>query len=260
MIIDLPHIPERTSKPRQSGLTMMMDMGLSIREAEDFVSSSEDYTDLVKFGFGTALITKGLEDKIRLYKEAGLIPYFGGTLFELFEIRGKFDEFRRFVEKSKLDLVEVSDGSMAIPHESKLEYIRKLATQVRVLSEVGSKVEGAEIPNERWVAMMKDELEAGSWKVIGEARESGTIGIYRKDGSANMELIDDIIKQVSMDNVIWEAPMKSQQAWFIRQFGCNVSLGNIAPGEVIALESLRLGLRGDTFFDFLPESFHDKKL
>ncbi len=257
---DLPYIPERTVKPRQSGLTMMMDMGLSIRESEDFINSSAEYTDLVKFGFGTALVTKGLEEKIRLYKEAGLIPYFGGTLFELFEIRGKFEEFRKYVDHYKMEMVEVSDGSMAMPHDSKLEYIRQLSSQVTVISEVGSKVVGVEISNDRWVGMMKSELEAGSWKVIGEARESGTIGIYKKDGSANTELINDIFEQVKMDNVLWEAPLKSQQAWFIQTMGCNVSLGNIAPGEVVALESLRLGLRGDTFFDFLPESLHDKKL
>ncbi len=238
----------------------MMDKGLSIREAENFVSSSADFTDLVKFGFGTALITRGLEEKIRIYKQAGLIPYFGGTLFELFEIRGKFDDFRAFIEKYGIEMAEVSDGSMAMPHEAKLEYIRKLSSQVTVISEVGSKVAGVDIPNDRWVEMMKTELEAGSWKVIGEARESGTIGIYRKDGSANAELIEEIVKHVSMDNVIWEAPVKNQQAWFIRLMGPNVNLGNIAPGEVVALESLRLGLRGDTFFEVLPESFQDKKL
>ncbi len=260
MNLDLPHIPKRTDKPRQSGLTMMMDKGLSVREAENFVSSSSEYTDLVKFGFGTALISKGLEDKIRIYKDGGLIPYFGGTLFELFEIRGKFDEFRRFVDRYKIEYAEISDGSMAMPHESKLEYIRILSSEITVISEVGYKVSGVEIPNDQWVGMMKTELEAGSWKVIGEARESGTIGIYQKDGSANIELIDDIIKHVDMDNVIWEAPAKNQQAWFIRFLGCNVNLGNIAPAEVVALESLRLGLRGDTFFEFLPESFHDRKL
>ncbi len=260
MNFDLPHIPERTTRPRQSGLTMMMDKGLSARETENFISSSADFTDLVKFGFGTALITKGLEEKIRLYKEAGLNPYFGGTLFELFEIRGRFDGFRRFLDQYNIEMAEVSDGSMAMPHDAKLEYIRQLSTQVTVISEVGSKVAGAEIPNDRWVEMMKSELDAGSWKVIGEARESGTIGIYKKDGSANTDLIDDIVRQVNMENVIWEAPIKNQQAWFIKLMGPNVNLGNIAPGEVVALESLRLGLRGDTFFDVLPESFHDKKL
>ncbi len=256
----LPHIPDRTGRPRESGLTMMMDKGLSIREAEDFVSSSADFTDLVKFGFGTALITSGLEEKISLYKEGGLIPYFGGTLFELFEIRGKFDEFRRFIERYKVEMAEVSDGSMAMPHDEKLEYIRKLSSQVTVISEVGSKVAGVEIPNDQWVAMMQNELKAGSWKVIAEARESGTVGIYRRDGSANTELINEIIEQVNMDNVLWEAPVKNQQAWFIKLLGSNVNLGNIAPNEVVSLESLRLGLRGDTFFDFLPESFHDRKL
>ncbi len=260
MKFDLPYIPERTKKPRESGLTMMMDKGLSIREAEDFASSSADFTDLVKFGFGTALITRGLEEKITLYKEAGMIPYFGGTLFELFEIRGKFDEFCRFVERYKIEMTEVSDGSMAMPHDEKLEYIRKLSSQVTVISEVGSKVAGVDIPNDKWVEMMQNELKAGSWKVIAEARESGTVGIYRKDGSANTELIDDIMEQLNMENILWEAPVKNQQAWFIKLIGCNVNLGNIAPNEVVSLESLRLGLRGDTFFDFLPESFHDKKL
>ena len=257
---DLPFLPERTSKPRQSGLTMMMDKGLSAREAENFVSSSVEYTDLVKFGFGTALITRQLEEKIRIYKEAGLIPYFGGTLFELFEIRGKFDEYMKFVERCHIETVEVSDGSMSMPHESKLEYIRILSSRFTVVSEVGSKVAGIEIPIDRWVEMMKTELEAGSWKVIGEARESGTIGIYQKDGTAHMDLVEAIVGKVGMDNVIWEAPIKNQQAWFIHLLGSNVNLGNIAPGEVVALESLRLGLRGDTFFNFLPESFQDRML
>ena len=255
----LPHIPERTGKPRETGLTMMMDMGLSVREAEDFVFSSAEYTDLVKFGFGTALITKGLEEKIRIYREAGLRPYFGGTLFEIYIIRGMFDDFRKFLDSCKMDMAEISDGSMTIPHDEKLDYIRKLAKDVTVISEVGSKVAGVEIPDEQWIEMMQNELAAGSFKVIAEARESGTIGIYNKDGSANTDLIDGIIRHVKMDNVLWEAPNKSQQAWFIQLLGANVNLGNIAPGEVVALESLRLGLRGDTFFTCLPEEFHDRK-
>jgi phosphosulfolactate synthase len=256
----LPYIPERTLQPRESGLTMMMDKGLSVREAENFISSSAAYTDLVKFGFGTALITMGLEEKISLYKSAVLKPYFGGTLFELFVVRDRFDDFRKMLDRYQVEMAEVSDGSMAIPHEEKLEYIRKLAGQVTVLSEVGSKVAGVEIPDEKWVSMMKAELAAGSWKVIAEARESGTIGIYNKDGSAKPGLIDEIITQIAVEDVIWEAPNKSQQVWFIQLLGANVNLGNIAPAEVVSLESLRLGLRGDTFFSFLPESFHDKKL
>jgi phosphosulfolactate synthase len=257
---DLPHIPERTRQPRESGLTMMMDKGLSIREAEDFVSSSAAFTDLVKFGFGTALISVGLEEKIGIYKAAGLKPYFGGTLFEVFIVRNRFDDFRTMLDRYRVETAEVSDGSMAIPHDEKLEYIRKLSEQVTVISEVGSKVAGVEIPDDKWVSMMKSELAAGSWKVIAEARESGTIGIYQKDGSANAGLIDEIIRQIAVEDVLWEAPNKNQQVWFIQLLGANVNLGNIAPGEVVALESLRLGLRGDTFFHFLPASFQDKKL
>jgi phosphosulfolactate synthase len=164
------------------------------------------------------------------------------------------------IDRYRVEYAEVSDGSMAIPHDEKLEYIRKLSEQVTVISEVGSKVAGVEIPDDKWVEMMKTELSAGSWKVIAEARESGTIGIYQKNGSANRELIDEIVRQISVEDVLWEAPNKSQQVWFIQLLGANVNLGNIAPGEVVALESLRLGLRGDTFFSFLPDTFHDKKL
>jgi phosphosulfolactate synthase len=257
---ELPYVPERTLQPRDSGLTMMMDKGMSIREAENFISSSAMYTDLVKFGFGTALISMGLEEKISLYKSAALKPYFGGTLFELFIVRKRFDDFRKMLDRYHLEYAEVSDGSMVIPHDEKLEYIRKLAGQVTVVSEVGSKVAGVEIPDEKWVTMMKAELAAGSWKVIAEARESGTTGIYQKDGSANARLIDEIVRQIAVEDVLWEAPNKNQQVWFIHLLGANVNLGNISPTEVVALESLRLGLRGDTFFNFLPESFHDKKL
>lgn len=253
MIEQIPHIPEREPKPRKKGITMMMDKGLSVREAENFVSSSAEFTDVVKFGFGTALITRNLEEKIRLYKEANLIPYFGGTLFELYIVRGMFDEFRKLLDKYGLNMAEVSDGSMIIPHNDKLAYIQKLSQQVTVLSEVGSKQADVVFPPNVWVAMMKAEIEAGSWKVIAEARESGTVGIYNPDGSANTPLIDDIVKQVQIENVLWEAPIKSQQAWFINLLGANVNLGNISPDEVVSLETLRLGLRGDTFSQFLPD-------
>jgi phosphosulfolactate synthase len=260
MNYQLPFIPERPAKPRESGLTMMMDKGLSVQEAANFVESSAPFTDLVKFGFGTGLITDQVGKKIKLFKEAGIKTYFGGTLFEAFIIRGLFDEYRKLIDKFGLDTAEISDGSMVIPHDEKLNYIRLLSTQITVLSEVGSKVAGVEIPHEKWIIMMKMELEAGSWKVIAEARESGNIGIYNKDGSANTGLIDDIVGHVKVDNVIWEAPLKSQQAWFIKLLGANVNLGNIATQEVVALETLRLGLRGDTFFNFLPEKYQDKRL
>ena len=255
MIEQIPYIPTREPKPREKGITMMMDKGLSVREAEDFVSSSAEFTDVVKFGFGTALITPKLEEKIRLYKEANMIPYFGGTLFELYIVREMFDDYRKLLDKYDLTMAEVSDGSMIIPHNDKLSYIQKLSQQVTVLSEVGSKQADVVFPPNVWVAMMKAEIEAGSWKVIAEARESGTVGIYNPDGSANTPLINDIVKEVQIENILWEAPIKSQQAWFINLLGANVNLGNISPDEVVSLETLRLGLRGDTFSQFLPEDF-----
>jgi phosphosulfolactate synthase len=250
----LPYMPERPSKPRNSGLTMVMDKGLSIREAEDFMSVGSEYTDYVKLGFGTSLITPGFEKKISIYKKAGAVPYFGGTLFEAFIIRDMFREFVEFLDKHEIDLVEVSDGSYDIDHNIKLEYISKLAKRGTVISEVGSKKKDVVYSPEQWVAMMKSELNAGSVKVIAEARESGTTGIYNEDGSINNKIISGISEHVKLENVIWEAPLKSQQAWFIKHFGANVNLGNIAPNEIIPLETLRLGLRGDTFFQFLPEN------
>lgn len=251
---ELPNIPVREIKPRESGQTMMMDKGLSLAEAENFVSSSAEYTDFVKFGFGSGMITPNLEDKMKIYREAGIRPYFGGTLFEMFVIRDLFDDFRRLIDKYDMDLVEVSDGSMEMPHDVKLKYIMQLSKQVTVLSEVGSKQTNVVIPMKEWVSQMKSELKAGSWKVIAEARESGTTGIYNKDGSENLSLIKDIIDEINPQKVIWEAPLKNQQVYFIKLLGANVNLGNIAPYEVISLETLRLGLRGDTFFEFLPKN------
>ncbi len=249
----LPFMPERPAKPRNSGITMVMDKGLSIREAEDFMSVGSEYTDFVKLGFGTSLITPGFEKKISIYKKSGAIPYFGGTLFEAFIVRNMFREYIEFLDKHEIDLVEVSDGSFDIEHKKKLEYISRLSERGTVISEVGSKKKDVVYSPDEWVDMMKAELNAGSVKVIAEARESGTTGIYNEDGSINNKIISAIAEQIKLENVIWEAPLKSQQAWFIKHFGANVNLGNIAPNEIIPLESLRLGLRGDTFFQFLPD-------
>jgi phosphosulfolactate synthase len=238
---------------------MVMDKGMSLKESEHFVESSTAFTDLVKFGFGTALITPSLKEKVKLYKEAGLKPYFGGTLFEMFYVRGEFDRYRKFVSESGLENVEVSDGIIKMEHEEKLKCISILARDFQVLSEIGSKVKGVELPNDLWVRNMRTELETGAWKVIAEARESGTIGIYQSDGSANRALIDDIMREIHVNDVLWEAPNKSQQTMFIQLVGANVNLGNIAPNEVVSLEALRCGMRGDTFFDVLPESFQSKK-
>jgi phosphosulfolactate synthase len=250
----LPFLPERPDKPRTSGLSMVMDKGLSIRQAEDFMSVGSEYTDFVKLGFGTSLITPGFEKKIKIYKASNVTPYFGGTLFEAFIVRNMFREYVEFLDKYEIELVEVSDGSFDFEHKRKLEYISKLAERGTVISEVGSKKKDVVYSPEEWVDMMKAELNAGSVKVIAEARESGTTGIYNEDGSINNKIISGIAEHVKLDNVIWEAPLKSQQAWFIKNFGANVNLGNIEPNEIIPLESLRLGLRGDTFFQFLPDN------
>ena len=248
---ELPQIPFHPDKDRDYGLTMVMDKGLSLREAEDMISTADEFIDLVKLGFGTSLITKKLKEKIKLYQSANIKPYLGGTLFEAFILRGMFDDYRRFVSELGLQTVEVSDGTMEMNFEDKCDYIAVLSQDFTVLSEVGSKLEGREITNADWVYMMKNELESGAWKVIAEARESGNIGIYNKNGSVNNALIDEIKAEIKMEQILWEAPLKSQQAWFIKNFGTNVNLGNIATNEVIAMETLRLGLRGDTLLDFL---------
>jgi len=258
MNFELPHIPKRDEQPRENGLTMMMDKGLSWRQTENFIDTAGQLTDLVKFGFGTSYVTKDLEQKLKLYKEANIKTYFGGTLFEAFIVRGMFDDYRRLLDKFKMETCEVSDGSIVLSGEQKCEYISTLAKDFCVLSEVGSKEAGIFISPSKWISMMQTELAAGSWKVIAEARESGNVGIYRPNGTAHVALVNKIISNVKVENILWEAPQKSQQVWFIKQFGANVNLGNIAHNEVIPLECLRLGLRGDTFFDSLPEDIVSK--
>jgi phosphosulfolactate synthase len=249
----LSDIPDRPAKPRNSGLTMVMDKGLSLNEAQNLISSSSEYCDIVKLGFGSSLITPNLKEKINLYKNAGIPVYLGGTLLEAYVVRGKVDDYIKVLEKYELTHAEISDGSIVLPHDLKCKLIKKLSKYVTVISEVGSKEEGIIIHPARWIEMMQRELDAGVWKVIAEARESGTVGIYRPNGKAHVMLINKIVNKVPQENIIWESPIKSQQVYFIKLFGANVNLGNIAPTEVIALESLRLGLRSDTFFDFIKE-------
>ncbi|MFZ4612407.1 MAG: phosphosulfolactate synthase [Bacteroidia bacterium] len=253
MNYELKNIPPRPVKPRENGLTMVMDKGLGLKEAELFVDSSAHLTDVIKLGFGTSYISNNLKEKIKLYKQAGLKVYVGGTLFEAFIVRNMFDDYQKLIDDLGLNMAEVSDGSLEINHDKKCEYINKLSKQVTVVSEVGSKEEGIIIHPSKWTTMMKKELEAGSWKVIAEARESGNVGIYHTNGKTHTILIDKIIAKIKVENIIWEAPIKSQQTWFIKQFGSNVNLGNIGVQDVVALETLRLGLRGDTFFQFLPK-------
>lgn len=255
MNFNLSFIPERSSKPRNAGVTMMMDKGLSINEVENFIQGSGHLTDIVKFGFGTSFVTPNIEEKLKLYKEANIRPYFGGTLFEAFHARGMFEDYLRLLDKYDLDLAEISDGSIIIPHDEKCELIARLAKERTVLSEVGSKDSGILISPNKWIKMMSTELEAGSWKVIAEGRESGTVGVFRPNGTAHTMLINKIIAKVKPEDILWEAPKKNQQVWFVKLFGAEVNLGNIAHNEMIPLECLRLGLRGDTFFEYLPEDY-----
>ncbi|MCX7728734.1 MAG: phosphosulfolactate synthase [Bacteroidia bacterium] len=250
---NLHTLPERTKKPRNTGITMVIDKGLGLHAAEDIVSSSAHIIDYIKIGFGTSIVTQNLKEKINIYQKAGLEVYLGGTLLEAFLVRNQLEDYLKFVDELKLTCVEVSDGSITIPHEQKCELIHYLSKNYKVLSEVGSKEEGIIIHPNRWIKMMKAELQAGSYKVIAEARESGTVGIFHKNGSAHVMLIDKIKAHVDIHNIIWETPQKSQQVYFIKHFGANVNLGNIPTSDVIALECLRLGLRGDTFFTFIPD-------
>lgn len=251
MNFSLSNIPDRTIPPRENGLTMVMDKGLSTREAEDMLSVAGKYIDIVKLGFGTSAIAQNLEEKLELYKQHNLRIYFGGTLFEAFVIRGQYEEYKSVVRRYGLSYVEVSDGSIQLEHDKKCEYIADLANEFTVLSEVGSKSADVVIPPYKWIELMQKELDAGSWKVIAEARESGTVGIFRGSGEIRSGLIDEILTKISADDILWEAPMKPQQVWFIKLLGSNVNLGNIAPGEALPLETLRIGLRGDTFHQFL---------
>ena len=249
----LKFIPERVEKPRQNGLTMVMDKGLSLRQVEDMLSSGGDYIDIVKFGWATSYVTKDLEQKIELYRSAGIPVYFGGTLFEAFLVRDQVDDYKRLLDKYKLEYAEISDGSITLDHDQKCEYIADFAKHVTVLSEVGSKDEEKIIPPYQWINLMRAELNAGAWKVIGEARESGNVGLFRSSGEVRMGLVQEIITEIPAEKIIWEAPQKMQQVYFIKLCGANVNLGNIATNEIIPLETIRLGLRSDTFDHFMDQ-------
>lgn len=251
MNYSLKNIPDRTIKPRDSGWTMVMDKGLSLREAEDLIQTGGEYIDIIKFGWGTSYVTPILKEKIDLFHQADIPCYFGGTLFEAFIVRKQFDDYRKVLDKYGLKYAEVSDGSIELDHELKCKYINELSDQVTVLSEVGSKDAEKIIPPYKWIQQMETELEAGAWKVIGESREAGNVGLFRDSGEVRQGLVEEILTKIPGNKIIWEAPQKTQQVWFIKLAGTNVNLGNIAPNEVIPLETIRLGLRGDTFNHFL---------
>ena len=246
-------MPDRHVKPRQSGITMVMDKGLSLEEARNFLSVSLPHVDIVKLGFGTSYVTPDLRKKLDLYRSHDVPVYFGGTLFEAFLIRNQFEDYISVCKDYEINFMEVSDGSITIPHAEKCGYIEKLTKHGTVLSEVGSKDAAHIIPPYKWIELMRAELSAGSTYVIAEAREAGNVGIYRGSGEVREGLVQEILTQIPGERILWEAPQKAQQLYFIELLGCNVNLGNIAPTEVIPLEAMRIGLRGDTFDFFLDK-------
>ena len=251
MNFNLKEIPLRHAKPRKQGITMVMDKGLSIEDAKNFMSVSHPHVDIVKLGFGTSYVTPNLKEKLEVYRSFDVPVYFGGTLFEAFLVRGQFNDYIDVCKEFGITYMEVSDGSIDIPHAEKCGYIEKLTQIGTVLSEVGSKDAAHIIPPYKWIELMKAELEAGSSYVIAEARESGNVGIYRGSGEVREGLVQEILTQIPEGKILWEAPQKEQQLYFLELVGCNVNLGNIAPSEVIPLEAMRVGLRGDTFHLYL---------
>ncbi len=253
MNFSLSQIPERIIKPRMHGITMVMDKGLSVEEAKNFLSVAHPHVDIIKLGFGTSYVTPNLKEKLTVYQSYDLPIYFGGTLFEAFLIRNQFEDYINICREFGITYMEVSDGSITIPHAEKCGYIEKLTRYGIVLSEVGSKDAEHIIPPYKWIELMRAELSAGSTYVIAEAREAGNVGIYRGSGEVREGLVQEILTQIPAEKIIWEAPQKGQQLYFIELIGANVNLGNIAPTEVISLETMRVGLRGDTFHLFLDK-------
>lgn len=247
----LSQMPDRNVRPRTNGITMVMDKGLSIEEAKNFLSVSSPHVDIIKLGFGTSFVTPNLREKLEIYSSYNIPIYFGGTLFEAFLVRNMFNDYISVCKDYGITYMEVSDGSINIPHAEKCGYIEKLTKYGLVLSEVGSKDAAHIIPPYKWIELMRAELNAGSTYVIAEAREAGNVGIYRGSGEVREGLVQEILTQIPSEKIIWEAPQKAQQLYFIELIGCNVNLGNIAPSEVIPLETMRIGLRGDTFHLFL---------
>ena len=247
-------LPPRSRKPREAGVTLVLDKGMGLRELEDLLAGASDYIDIVKLGWGTGYITQNLRAKVQLYKDLGIPVYFGGTLLELSILQNRFDEYRELAQSLGLTHCELSTGIIELSTRDKTRYIRELAKDFIVLSEVGSKSAQNVLPAYRWIEYIQAELEAGAWKVICEGRESGTVGLFHTNGDIKSGVVDEIITRIDPSRLIFEAPQKAQQIWFIQKFGSDVNLGNIATSEVIPLETLRLGLRGDTMPDF-----HDVK-
>jgi phosphosulfolactate synthase len=247
------HLPLRAAKPRQTGLTMVIDGGIPLGQFTDLVSSAAEYIDFVKFGWGTAVVTNGLETKIDVLEANDIGHYFGGTLFEKYVLQGRFDDFRKFCQEHSCQHVEVSNGTISMSNSEKASYIRKLADDFTVVSEVGFKdpVRSEQLPPSMWVEYIEEDLEAGASLVTLEARESGKSGICRPDGALRFGLIEDVlVSGIGQENLLFEAPTTALQAYFVTRLGTDVNLGNVPATGIIGLETLRLGLRADTLTVF----------
>jgi phosphosulfolactate synthase len=244
---DLLELPERSAKPREQGVTHVIDRGLSVADVDSMIEVAGPFVDIVKLGWGTALRTANLDQKLARYRQHEIPVVLGGTLTEIAIAQDRLEPLINWAQELGLRHFEISDGTIALEHDRKLELIERLARDFVVLSEVGSKDDtGAITPPYRWVEMMRRELDAGAWKVIAEGREAGTAGIFRPTGEVREGLIGEIVHDIDPARIMFDAPNKHQQVWFVRRFGTDVNLSNIAPTDVLALETLRLGLRSDT--------------
>jgi phosphosulfolactate synthase len=245
-LTDLLDLPPRAAKPRSEGITHVLDRGLSVADVDGLVEVAGSYIDFVKLGWGTAVATGNLEAKLARYKQHGIPAMFGGTLTELAIAQNRLDRFVASLHELGIEHIELSDGTLNIESERKLELISRLAEEFTVLSEVGSKDDTRIMAPYRWVEHMQSELEAGAWKVIAEGREGGNVGIFRHDGEVRQGLVDEILHAIPADKILFDAPRKDQQVWFVRRLGPDVNLGNITPEDVLSLETIRVGLRSDT--------------
>lgn len=249
-------IPERSEQPRKHGLTIISDKGMSQAETENLFSVAAPYIDMVKLAFGTAAVNPMIREKIQLYQSHNVPVYFGGLLFEAFLIRNQLDDYLKLISDFNINVIEVSDGAINITHEEKCNYIREFSKFATVISEIGSKDQDKVhiTPPYKWIQLMSAELEAGSSYLVAEAKESGTTGIYRDSGEVREGLVEEILTKIPSEKIIWETPDKQQQLYFIKLVGCNANLANVSPSEVIALETMRIGLRSDSFSFYLEEN------
>ena len=239
-------LPERDQKPRRRGLTHVLDKGMTTDALAALLAQAGHLIDVIKIGWGIAYVDPTVKERVALCTDAGVMVSLGGTLLEICVVQDRVDELRRWARAVGIDAIEVSDGVQAMTSARKTELVRLFSADFTVFAETGAKDGHAPVVTEEWLADMAADLDAGADWVIAEGRESGTVGLYHEDGSVRADLVEAIAERIAVDRVIFEAPLKVQQAWFIKRFGPGVNLGNVPHDEVLPLETLRLGLRADT--------------